>query len=107
VSGRLLWFVAGAGSAVWVGVKGRRAAHRLTPEGVADQLGAARLGLRALNSEFAAGAAAHEQLPAERLGLAVDPPQLRLAKLAGAPRASEATGARPRLVAAADPSSHS
>lgn len=104
MSGRLLWFVAGAGSAVWAGVKGRRAAHRLTPEGVADQLGAARLGLRVLSAEFAAGAAAHEQVLAERLGLAVDPPQLQLA---GTTRASEATGARPRLVAAADPSSHS
>ena len=40
----------------------------------------------------------------ERLGLAADP---ALLQLAGAARASEATGARLRLVAAADPSPHS
>lgn len=76
----MLWLVAGAGSAVEVGVEGRRAAQRPTPEDVADQVGAARL------------------------GLAGDYPQH---PLAGTARASEATGARPRLVAAADPSPHS
>ena len=40
----------------------------------------------------------------ERLGLAADP---SLLQLAGAARASEATGARLRLVAAADPFAHS
>ncbi len=101
MSGRLFWFAAGVGSAVWAGVKGRRAVHRLTPEGLADQLGAAGVALRALSAEFAVGAATQEQVLTERLGLPVDSSRLQLAGAAG--RASEATGARPRLVAATDP----
>jgi len=97
MSGRLLWFAAGAGSVVWLGVKGRRAAYRLTPEGLADQAGAARLGLRALAAEYAAGAAAKEQVLAHRLG-----PDREARRELGAVRASEAAGTRPRLVAAPD-----
>lgn len=106
MSGRLLWFAVGAGSAVWAGVKGRRAAYRLTPEGIVDQLGAARLGLRSMAAEFTAGAAAQEQILLERLGLddpGHRPTQVGTVRIGAASRASEAAGARPRLVAAPDP----
>ncbi len=114
MSARLVWFAAGAGSAVWVGLKGRRTMQRMTPEGVADQFAAARLGLRSLAAEFVVGAAEHEQVLVERLGLG-DPPDHSAigapragaprvgAARAGATRASEAAGARPRLVAASPP----
>lgn len=106
MTGRLLWFAAGAGSAVWLGVRGRRAAYRLTPEGIVDQVGAARLGLRSMAAEFTAGAAAQEEILLDRLGL-VDqgrrPASADAARIGSAARASEAAGVRPRLVAAPDP----
>lgn len=106
MTGRLLWFAVGAGSAVWVGVKGRRAAYRLTPEGIVDQLGAARLGLRSMAAEFSAGAAAQERILLDRLDLAEPgrrPTHGGTVRIGSASRASEAAGARPRLVAAPDP----
>lgn len=106
MTGRLLWFAVGAGSAVWVGVKGRRTAYRLTPEGIVDQVGAARLGLQSLAAEFTAGATAQERVLLDRLGLADPdrrPTQSGTMRIGSASRASEAAGARPRLVAAPDP----
>lgn len=57
---RVFWFAVGAGSGVYALVKTRRAAHRLTPEGVADQLGALGYGARLFHAEVRAGMAERE-----------------------------------------------
>jgi len=66
---RGLWFVAGAGSAVYVMVRGRRAAEALTVDGLKDRLGALELGARMFRDEVAQGSAEKESELRERLGL--------------------------------------
>lgn len=66
---RGLWFVAGAGTAVYVMVRGRRAAEALTVDGLKDRLGALELGARMVRDEVAQGRADKESELRERLGL--------------------------------------
>jgi hypothetical protein len=66
---RGLWFVAGAGTAVYVMVRGRRAAEALTVDGIKDRVGALELGARMFRDEVAQGRADKESELRERLGL--------------------------------------
>jgi len=64
-----IWFVAGAGTAVYAMVKGRRAAEALTADGIRDRVSALGLGARLLREEVAQGQAEKEVELRERLGL--------------------------------------
>ena len=66
---RGLWFVAGAGTAVYAMVRGRRAAEALTVDGLKDRLGALELGARLFRDEVAQGQADKESELREKLGL--------------------------------------
>jgi len=66
---RGLWFVAGAGTAVYVMVRGRRAAEVFTVDGVKDRVGAIEVGARIFRDEVAQGKADKESELRERLGL--------------------------------------
>jgi hypothetical protein len=66
---RGLWFVAGAGTAVYVMVRGRRAAEALTVDGLKDRIGALEVGARMFRDEVAQGKADKESELRERLGL--------------------------------------
>lgn len=66
---RGLWFVAGAGTAVYVMVRGRRAAEVFTVDGLKDRLGALEVGARLVRDEVAHGKAEKESELRERLGL--------------------------------------
>lgn len=52
---RVMWFVAGTAAGVYASVKARRAAHRLSVPGIADQAAALGLGLRELADEVRDG----------------------------------------------------
>ena len=67
---RGLWFVAGAGTAVYEMVRGRRAAEALTVDGLKDRIGALEVGARMFRDEVAQGRADKESELRERLGLA-------------------------------------
>ena len=66
---RGLWFVAGAGTAVYVMVRGRRAAEAFTVDGLKDRIGALEVGARMFRDEVAQGKADKESELRERLGL--------------------------------------
>ena len=66
---RGLWFVAGAGTAAYVMVRGRRAAEVFTVDGLKDRLGALEVGARMFRDEVAQGQAAKESELRPRLGL--------------------------------------
>ncbi len=66
---RGLWFVAGAGTAVYVMVRGRRAAEVFTVDGLKDRLGALETGARMFRDEVAQGQADKESELREKLGL--------------------------------------
>jgi hypothetical protein len=66
---RGLWFVAGAGTAVYVMVRGRRAAEAFTVDGLHDRIGALSVGMRMVRDEVAHGKAEKESELRERLGL--------------------------------------
>jgi hypothetical protein len=66
---RGLWFVAGAGTAVYVMVRGRRAAEVFTVDGLKDRVGALEVGARIFRDEVAQGKADKESELRERLGL--------------------------------------
>ena len=66
---RGLWFVAGAGTAVYVMVRGRRAAEVFTADGFKDRVGALGVGARIFRDEVAQGQAEKESELRERLGL--------------------------------------
>ena len=66
---RGLWFVAGAGTAVYVMVRGRRAAEVFTVDGLKDRVGALEVGARIFRDEVAQGQAEKESELRERLGL--------------------------------------
>lgn len=66
---RGLWFVAGAGTAVYVMVRGRRAAEVFTVDGLKDRLGALEVGVRMVRDEVAQGSAEKESELREKLGL--------------------------------------
>lgn len=67
---RGLWFAAGAGTAVWGMVRGRRVAEALTADGLRDRAAAVGLGVRMFRDEVAQGRAERETELRERLGLA-------------------------------------
>ena len=66
---RGLWFVAGAGTAVYVMVRARRAAEAFTVDGLRDRIGALEVGARMFRDEVAQGRADKETELRERLGL--------------------------------------
>jgi len=66
---RGLWFVAGAGTAVYVMVRGRRAAEVFTVDGLKDRIGAIEVGARIFRDEVAQGKADKESELRDRLGL--------------------------------------
>jgi hypothetical protein len=66
---RGLWFVAGAGTAVYAMVRGRRAAEAFTVDGLKDRLSALEVGARMFRDEVAQGRADKESELRERLGL--------------------------------------
>ena len=66
---RGLWFAAGAGTAVYAMVRGRRAAEAFTVDGLKDRVGALELGARMFRDEVAQGRADKESELRERLGL--------------------------------------
>ena len=67
---RGLWFVAGAGTAVYVMVRGRRAAEALTVDGLQDRLNGLAVGVRMFRDEVAQGKAEAETGLRERFALA-------------------------------------
>ena len=67
--GRVLWFVVGTTAGIYTTVKARRIAYRLTPAGLADQLGALGVGLRAFTDEVRTGMTEREAQIAEELGM--------------------------------------
>jgi hypothetical protein len=81
---RVFWFAVGAGSGVYAAVKTRRAARRLTPQDLSDQVGAAGVGLRLFADEVRAGMADKETQLRQELGLPhPDSPRRALAARAG------------------------
>jgi hypothetical protein len=66
---RGLWFVAGAGTAVYAMVRGRRVAEAFTVDGLKDRVGALEVGARLFRDEVAQGKADKESELRERLGL--------------------------------------
>jgi hypothetical protein len=66
---RAFWFAVGAGTSVYAMVKTRRAAERLTPAGIADQLGALAFGARLLHEEVMAGMTERETELREHLAV--------------------------------------
>jgi hypothetical protein len=66
---RGLWFVAGAGTAVYAMVRGRRAAETFTSDGLKDRIGALAVGARMFRDEVGQGRADKESELREKLGL--------------------------------------
>ncbi len=67
---RGLWFVAGAGAAIYVMIRGRRAAEALTIDGMQDRLNGLAVGVRMFREEVAEGKAEAETELRERYSLA-------------------------------------
>ena len=63
---RGLWFVAGAGAAIYVMIRGRRAAEALTIDGMQDRLNGLAVGVRMFRDEVAEGKAEAETELRER-----------------------------------------
>ena len=92
---RVFWFAVGAGSGVYAAVKSRRAARRLTPQDLGDQIGAAGVGLRLFADEVRAGMADKETPLRQQLGLPdPDNPRPALAASAGETSAGETSAGR-------------
>ncbi len=66
---RGLWFVAGAGAAVYAMVRGRRVAEAFTVDGLQDRLNGLAVGARMFREEVAQGKAEAETELRERLSL--------------------------------------
>jgi Family of unknown function (DUF6167) len=66
----VFWMAVGAGTSVYAMVKTRRAAERLTPAGISDQLGALTFGARLFRDEVVVGMSEHETRLREQLALA-------------------------------------
>jgi hypothetical protein len=66
---RGLWFVAGAGAAIYAMVRGRRAAEALTVDGMTDRLKGLSVGARMFREEVASGKAEKETELRERYSL--------------------------------------
>jgi hypothetical protein len=66
---RFFWFAVGAGTGVYAMVKTRRAAERLTPAGIGDQVGALTFGARLFRDEVIVGMSERESQLREDLGV--------------------------------------
>jgi hypothetical protein len=66
---RGLWFVAGAGTAIYAMIRGRRVAEAFTVDGLKDRVGALEVGARIFRDEVAQGKADKESELRQRLGL--------------------------------------
>lgn len=66
---RVFWLAVGTGAGVYGTVKARRLVYRLSPEGLADQVAAVGLGLRAVAADVRDGMLEREGELLERLGL--------------------------------------
>ncbi|MDQ3415952.1 MAG: DUF6167 family protein [Actinomycetota bacterium] len=73
--GRGLWFVAGAGTAIYGTLKARRLAYRLSASGLADQVAAIRLGAEELVADIRSGTRQREAKLVDELGLTPDDAQ--------------------------------
>lgn len=95
MSGRALWFAIGASAGLYTSIRARRVAYRLTPPGVADQLAAVGVGMRAFGDEVRVGMAERESEIAARLGLsgARAPQPARVEQVPLRPRALAASSA--------------
>lgn len=69
---RLLWFAAGSVASLYVSVKAKRAAYRLTPSGLVDQASALGVGWRAFSAEMHHGMTAREHQIADDLALPIE-----------------------------------
>lgn len=67
--GRVFWFVAGAAASVYVRTRLRRTVDQIGPQGLADQVSAARVGLRLMADEVRAGMADRERELRKSLGV--------------------------------------
>jgi hypothetical protein len=67
---RGLWFAAGAGTAIYVVIRGRRAAEVFTVDGLQDRLNGLAVGARMFRDEVAQGKAEAETELRERFALA-------------------------------------
>ncbi len=67
---RAVWFAVGTGAGVYATLKARRLVYRLSPEGLADQVAALRLGVRTLAADVREGMTEREDELLEQLGLA-------------------------------------
>ena len=85
---RGLWFVAGAGTAIYVMVRGRRAAEALTVDGIQDRLNGLAVGARMFRDEVAQGKAEAETELRERFALAPH----GMNELTGAPPGADERG---------------
>ena len=65
-----VWFVAGAGTAIYAVIRGRRAAEALTVDGLQDRLNGVAVGLRMFRDEVAQGHAEKETELRERFAVA-------------------------------------
>ncbi|MGJ9421035.1 DUF6167 family protein [Aeromicrobium sp. CF3.5] len=70
---RVAWLAAGAVAGAYATVKGRRAAYRLSPPGVIDQVAAAGAGWREFRTEMITGMTARENDLTSRLEQAPAP----------------------------------
>jgi len=66
---RVFWFAVGAGTGVYAVVKTKRAAERLTPAGIGDQIGALTFGARLFRDEVVVGMGERESQLREHLGV--------------------------------------
>ena len=66
---RVFWFAVGAGTGVYAIVKTRRAAERLTPAGIGDQIGALTFGARLFRDEVVVGMSERESQLREHLAV--------------------------------------
>ena len=72
---RGLWFVAGAGTAIYAIVRGRRAAEVFTVDGLQDRLNGVAVGVRLFRDEVAEGRAEKETELREKFAITPDGPK--------------------------------
>jgi hypothetical protein len=104
---RAFWFAVGTGAGVYGTVKARRLVYRLSPEGLADQVAALGLGLRAVAADVRDGMVEREGALLERLGLdngqGIEHGSGRADGRRALGGASAATGTAPALAARTQP----
>jgi len=85
---RAFWFLAGAGTSVYVMARARRAMEALTPEGLRDRAAGLSLGAHLLREEVRQEMSVRENELRDRLGLRLDGhPELAAADRPGIPPA--------------------